>query len=67
MHKAAIFKYPMERDSHCSLLYFVVKMWACSLVLWTINQVQTSICVTADEEIQRVLDGAVSDNNPAHI
>jgi len=57
----------MERDSHCSLFYFVVKMWACSLVLWTINQVQTSICVTADEEIQRVLDGAVSDNNPAHI
>ena len=67
MHKAAIFKYPMERDSHCSLFYFVLKMSACNPILWTIKEVQTSLYVTGDEEIQRVLDGAVSDNNPAHI
>ena len=48
----------MERDSHCSLFYFVLKMSACSLVLWTINEVKTD-----KKEIQRVLDGAVSDNN----
>lgn len=65
MHKPAVFKYPIVRDSHSSLFLSVLKM--CNSVPWTINEVQTFLCITGREEIQLELDGAVSNNNPAYI
>lgn len=56
----------MQRDSHCSLFLFVMKMSTCNPVKWMINEVQSSICVN-DEEIQQLLDRAVSDNDPTLI